>query len=115
VDNYFDMVYSAYVIQHISDAEKVIKEIYRVLKPKGTFIFKSSAVFLLSKKRFFIPTIILRKIKQLYGGYLLCPYFKFYNKKSMRNILENNGFKIKKIYYSLENCGSLISISEKIK
>jgi ubiquinone/menaquinone biosynthesis C-methylase UbiE len=37
-DNYFDIVYSWGVIHHSENTEKVIKEIYRVLKPGGKFL-----------------------------------------------------------------------------
>lgn len=35
-DEFFDIVYSYGVIHHTPDTEKAIKEIYRVLKPRGT-------------------------------------------------------------------------------
>jgi len=35
-DNYFDYVYSFGVIHHSTSPEKIVKEIYRVLKPGGT-------------------------------------------------------------------------------
>jgi ubiquinone/menaquinone biosynthesis C-methylase UbiE len=37
-DNYFDIVYSWGVIHHSEDIEKIIKEILRILKPKGKFL-----------------------------------------------------------------------------
>lgn len=34
-DASFDLVYSAYVLEHLSDPEKVLKEAMRIVKPKG--------------------------------------------------------------------------------
>ena len=42
-DNFFDIAYSCDVFEHISleVKEKVISEVYRVLKPGGTFVIKT--------------------------------------------------------------------------
>ena len=34
-DNYFDVVVCCHVIEHVEDDARALKEIYRVLKPKG--------------------------------------------------------------------------------
>ncbi|NJL60106.1 MAG: class I SAM-dependent methyltransferase [Desulfobacteraceae bacterium] len=39
-DEKFDIVFSANVFEHLSDPIKVFREIYRVLKPGGLFLFK---------------------------------------------------------------------------
>ncbi len=38
-DNHFDFVVSVLVLSHIEDVEPIYKEVYRVLKPGGAFIF----------------------------------------------------------------------------
>ncbi len=38
-DNYFDLVYSAYVLEHLAKPEKVIREMIRVTKTGGYLIF----------------------------------------------------------------------------
>lgn len=38
-DNFFDVVVSAWVLEHLSHPEKAFSEIYRVLKPGGVVIF----------------------------------------------------------------------------
>ncbi|MBU1445759.1 class I SAM-dependent methyltransferase, partial [Patescibacteria group bacterium] len=38
-NNFFDVVVSAWVLEHVADPEKVFGEIYRVLKPGGKVIF----------------------------------------------------------------------------
>jgi len=39
--NYFDMISCNWAFQHFADKTKSIKEIYRILKPNGIFIFKN--------------------------------------------------------------------------
>lgn len=46
-DDYFDVVFCAYVFQHVPSAEAIesnIREAYRVLKPRGVFKFVTNAV-----------------------------------------------------------------------
>lgn len=38
-DNFFDLVVSAWVLEHLDDPQKAFQEIFRVLKPGGKFIF----------------------------------------------------------------------------
>ena len=50
-NSYFDIVTMLAVIEHITNPEKIIDEIYRVLKPGGKFIFttpKESAEFFIN-------------------------------------------------------------------
>ena len=41
-DNYFDLIYSQSVIEHVVNYEKALKEFWRVLKPKGKLIIRVS-------------------------------------------------------------------------
>jgi SAM-dependent methyltransferase len=38
-DNYFDLVFSRYVLEHIDNPQEFLQEIYRILKPGGCFLF----------------------------------------------------------------------------
>lgn len=44
-DSYFDVVVSAWVLEHLDDPEKAFEEIYRVLKPGGIVIFLTPNVW----------------------------------------------------------------------
>lgn len=38
-DNFFDLIISAWTLEHLDDPREAFKEIYRVLKPKGKIVF----------------------------------------------------------------------------
>jgi len=38
LDSFFDVITNSHTLEHIPDDQKVIEEVYRVLKPKGEFI-----------------------------------------------------------------------------
>lgn len=40
-NNFFDLVWSDYVLEHVEDPDVFLSEIYRVIKPNGTFIFRT--------------------------------------------------------------------------
>lgn len=40
-DESFDIVFSDNVVEHLSDPQSVLQEVYRVLKPGGVFLFKT--------------------------------------------------------------------------
>ena len=79
-DNYFDHVYSFGVIHHSSNPEKIVEEIYRVLKPDG-----SITVMLYNRTSFYylIEVCIIRKIsfKICHKKELLRKAFTLFNSK----------------------------------
>lgn len=90
-DKYFDTIFSTEVIEHLNkeDIKKSLNEIKRVLKDNG----------------YFILTVPFNE--DLQKGIVICPKcnFKFhlwehlhnFNKRSIKNLLEESGFKIVKI------------------
>jgi ubiquinone/menaquinone biosynthesis C-methylase UbiE len=103
-DAYFDAVYSFGVIHHIPDADKVVREIKRVLKPDGDFMLA-----LYRRWSFFHACVLLRgflqgKLFRLgYSGLLatieagadgkeIKPYVRLYTLHSLRKLLR--GFSV---------------------
>lgn len=44
-DGIFDMVYCDYVLEHVESPEQFIAEVYRVLKPGGSFFFRTPSAW----------------------------------------------------------------------
>lgn len=63
-DNTFDLVCSNQVIEHVSDLDEVLKEIYRVMKPGGVFL----SLF---------PTL-----ECVYEGHIGIPFIHWFSKES---------------------------------
>jgi ubiquinone/menaquinone biosynthesis C-methylase UbiE len=83
-NNSFDIAISSQVIEHVSDDKRMLKEVYRILKPKGYF---------------YVSTVI----KKWYGfwiywngGFKLDPTHKreYSSEEEFINLLENNGFQV---------------------
>jgi ubiquinone/menaquinone biosynthesis C-methylase UbiE len=100
--NYFDMVYSLGVIHHIKNTERVVNEIYRVLKPNGKLILMVSHKY--------TPTWLIYKMEKLLRtektSEASAPIVKFYTRNTLKKLLRK--FEIKKIFCK-EMRGSLIS------
>ena len=77
-DNEYDIVYSSGVLHHISNWQKVLEEITRLLKPKGYYIFSD-----LAYSRF--TTRLFKNITKNYG---------FYTIDDIINFMKNNNFEI---------------------
>lgn len=83
----FDVVYSMGVLHHTPDTAKTIKELYRVLKPKG------QAIVMLYHKNFFTYWIKLFLIRGILEGQLLEKSFE-----EIRNNLEYDGCCLAKLF-----------------
>lgn len=80
----FDYVICADVLEHIKDDKKVLRNIYRILKPKGKAI------------------IALPAYSKLYGHHdKMLYHYRRYDKKSFIKIAKQVGFKIRYLRYSL--------------
>jgi len=85
-DNSFDVAISSQVIEHVPDDSKMLKEVYRILKPEGYF---------------YVSTVI----KKWYGfwvywnkGFKLDPTHvrEYKSEQEFLNLLKENGFEIVK-------------------
>src|SRR5262249_14249516 len=52
IDNYFEAVHSAHVIEHVFDPLSLLRECYRILKPGGTLIVLTPNIASLGHKNF---------------------------------------------------------------
>ncbi len=96
-NNFFDVVISFDVLEHIKDKEKVLKELIRVLKPGGKIL-----LYAISKRDFLTWHFILRFLTfnklgvDNEGGhfreYFVEPY-------EVKNFLKNNNFKNVKLKF----------------
>jgi ubiquinone/menaquinone biosynthesis C-methylase UbiE len=83
-ENTFDMVIELDVLHHLRDWKKGIREIHRVLKPKGKFIARDYSL-----ETFALPGVglILQKL-------LDHPYEQMYNQIEILSYIRKNGFDI---------------------
>jgi ubiquinone/menaquinone biosynthesis C-methylase UbiE len=101
-DNSFDFVYSIGVIHHIPDADRVLKEIARVLKPGGRFlgaVYRKWSAFHLFQKLLFDGLLtgklyrlgyagLLATLERGADGVLVKPYIRLYTRKTFAQLCE---------------------------
>ena len=83
-ENEFDHIYSWGVIHHSPDTEKIVNEIYRVLKPGGTFCIM---VYNRTSINYYIEIMFLRKLFRL-----------SLKSKKFTDFLARQGFDKEKLY-----------------
>ncbi|NQT29329.1 MAG: class I SAM-dependent methyltransferase [Candidatus Saganbacteria bacterium] len=44
-DNYFDLAWADYVFEHLKDPEYLLREVFRVLRPGGSFFFRTPNMY----------------------------------------------------------------------
>ena len=100
-DNYFDAITVAFGVRNFENLEKGLSEIYRVLKPGGTFVVLETSVptkFPFKQGYIFYSTKILPLIGKIFSKdkvaykYLSDSAAKFPFGKAFNNILEKTGF-----------------------
>lgn len=109
-DNFFDIVFSNEVLEHVVDDKKAVEEVYRVLKPGGIFIvftpnsgwpFETHGMFLKSKYYWgnipllpWLPKIIQKKF---------APHVRNYTNGEIRKLF---GYKQRATSYEKRNNNS---------
>lgn len=94
-ENEFDIVLSFGVLHHISNWQNVLREISRVLKPEGYFIFGDIAY-----SRF--TTNLVKRISRNYGAYTIDDIVQFLKKQNFI------------IYYEEPRTGIILSYYSKV-
>lgn len=98
-NNYFDLVVSLWVFEHVKEPETVLREINRVLKPGGRFIFvtpnKNSALILI--RRLMNKRLADFLLKIIYGREeddVFAVYYRLNTLSDVRKIAESAGFEV---------------------
>ena len=128
-DNSFDRIYSTGVLHHTPDIEKCIAEVYRVLKPGGTFVmslYHKDSLFHYYTKVFLDGIVKMKLLTLGYMGVMatlergadgktIKPLVNVYNKKSLKPLLskfKNNEYSIRHLEKrDIPLLGSLLSQS----
>tara|TARA_B100001123_G_C15291794_1_gene1017721 strand:+ start:1531 stop:2274 length:744 start_codon:yes stop_codon:yes gene_type:complete len=88
-ENFFDVVFASEVIEHISYTEGFLKEIKRILKPKGI-------LYISTPNSSFWPYRILSLLGFTLSQVQHKGHVRFFNKKSLLKIFKDNKFQIEK-------------------
>lgn len=82
-DNYFDIVNMVEVIEHLPDPKQTVQEIYRIMKPTGILIIKTSNI-----------ESLYAKLKGKNWDYLLPGNLCYFSVKTLNRMLTSNNFQI---------------------
>ena len=87
--NRFDLIIMSHVIEHLYNSQETLKEAFKILNPKGLILIKTPNF-----------ETIERKIFGKYWSVYEAPrHVAIFSRKTIRELLEKNSFKILKIYY----------------
>ena len=96
-DNYFDIIFCNNVFEHIEFPDKVLSEIFRVLKKEGCFLFKTPNKFHYMPLIASITPLWFHKIYNSIRGREMedtfPTHYKLNSKKDIKNELNKYGFK----------------------
>lgn len=88
--SFFDVVDFHHVFEHISDPDNILKEVRRVLKKDGELTITLPNYSSLARKIF----------RKYWGGWDIPRHILFFNNNSLSNLLKNNGFQVKEVWFS---------------
>lgn len=100
-DNFFATVISISTLEHIEGVEKVISEVFRILKPKGIFVFTVNTDKI--NEFLFWPRVFRRLGLQVLADIYPRLYNRVFNHKTLlnkrtwRDILQKNHFEVVKM------------------
>ncbi len=99
----FDLITANMVVEHLDNPKAQLKEIHRVLKPGGLFIFHTPNIYgyktLMAK---LIPEIIKDKLLYILEGRkedVFPAYYKFNSDRSIKKLANVIGFNVQKVKF----------------
>jgi SAM-dependent methyltransferase len=106
-DEYFDVVLSLWVLEHLENPLPVLSQLYRILKKRGVFIFvtpnKTNGLILLKRLLSTFPVLSRKLFNRLYGRKKEDVFGTFYranSKSDLRILADRAGFKIERLFYN---------------
>jgi 2-polyprenyl-3-methyl-5-hydroxy-6-metoxy-1,4-benzoquinol methylase len=96
---YFDVILSGDVLEHLVDPWKTVKRLSFYLKPKGYFI---TSIPNFREIKTLANVVLLGNFKYTNTGILDNTHLRFFCKKNMVDLFEQNGFTVIKILSNLD-------------
>lgn len=106
-DEYFNKVLFSEVLEHLKDERKALQEISRVLKPGGKLVLtvpNKNYPFFWDPINKVLEDVCGTHIKDGMFAGIWANHVRLYDKTGLKNLLEKNRFKIKKIVGSTYYC-----------
>ncbi|MBU1077487.1 MAG: class I SAM-dependent methyltransferase [Spirochaetes bacterium] len=91
--HFFDVINMTYVIEHLRDPLSILKRLNKWMKPKGRLI--------ISVPNF--GSICSKIFREFYRLADPCQHIYLFNPRSIKRMLKEAGFKVKKVYYPYFN------------
>jgi SAM-dependent methyltransferase len=98
-DDAFDLVLSDWVVEHLADPQAVAREVYRVVKPGGYFVFRTGNVrhysyAIATATPHWFHTLVANRVRGLSGhnGDPHPTYFRMNTQSAVRECLTGAGF-----------------------
>ncbi|MBV6429336.1 MAG: Ubiquinone/menaquinone biosynthesis C-methyltransferase UbiE [Haliscomenobacter sp.] len=88
-DNYFDLVHSHHVFEHLNNPFEAAAEVFRVLKPGGKFFIEVPNQF---DNIHFFRYRMMGKVPVRKRGIRSIHHLYFFSKKNLQELLQNAGF-----------------------
>lgn len=100
-NNYFDLVTSRHIIEHLVDTDKNLEEVYRVLKPSGYLFIETVNLAALHYRLMllfgFFPNCLAPsqyKISPFKGSHGLYPHKSVFTYKALVEVAQKHGFEL---------------------
>ena len=93
LDDFFDCVIAAEIIEHVYDTDRFLQEIRRVLKPGGTLVLSTPNIACLTNRLGLLFGRYPRYAEYRAGG---AGHIRIYTSQAIKAQIEDNGFQVKR-------------------